>query len=65
MSTPGRRRALRALASAKRANVNRVARGQKPRLAGKAVSLRTFNRKTGAGLNKSSARKRQAARRGR
>ena len=59
MSTPGRRRALRALGRRKRANVSRVARGLKPILGGKKVTLATFNRKTGAGLSRRTARQRQ------
>jgi len=59
MSTPGIRRALRALAAAKRANVNRVARGDKPQLGGKPVSLAHFNRVTGAHLSARTARARQ------
>jgi len=58
MSTPGRRRVLRALAARKRANAARVARGQKPILQGKQVALSTFNWKTGAGLTKKKARQR-------
>jgi hypothetical protein len=64
MSTPGRRRALRALGKARARNRNRVASGKKPVLTvngkKKAVSLSTFNKRTGAGLTK---RKAQARRR--
>jgi hypothetical protein len=59
MSTPGIRKALKALGSRRRANVNRVAAGKKPILAGKQVTLGTFNKKTGAGLNKTVAKQRQ------
>jgi hypothetical protein len=38
MSTPGRRRALKALAAAKDRNLHRVAQGEKPKVAGKTVS---------------------------
>jgi hypothetical protein len=57
MSTPGRRRALRALAARKRANRNRIAKGQKPIVGGKAVTLSTFNRKTGARMSKKKAQR--------
>lgn len=63
MSTPGRRRALRALAARKRANVRRVAQGKKPIVEGKQVTLSTFNKKTGAHLTKSKAKERVKARR--
>jgi hypothetical protein len=56
MSTPGRRKALKALSGRKRANRNRVAQGKKPIIGGKQVSLKTFNRKTGAGLTKTKAK---------
>jgi hypothetical protein len=55
MSTPGIRRALKALARRKRANVNRVARGEKPIVAGKKVSAKSI------GLTKAKAKKRAAA----
>ena len=58
MSTPGRRKSLRALGGRRRANARRVAAGQKPILKGKAVSLATFNKKTGAGLTKTKAKER-------
>lgn len=38
MSTPGRRRALKALAAAKNRNLHKVAQGQSPTVAGKKVS---------------------------
>jgi len=38
MSTPGRRRALRALARRKKLNVDRVAMGEPPLVAGKPVA---------------------------
>jgi hypothetical protein len=57
MSTPGRRKALKALARRKRANVDRVARGQKPIVKGKKVSAKSI------GLTKKKARKSQARRR--
>ncbi len=57
MSTPGRRRALRALAARKRKNVERVARGEKPIVAGKKVSAKAI------GLTKKVAKERLAARR--
>lgn len=59
MSTPGRRRALRALARRRRANRNRIAQGKKPILEGKQVSASTFRKKTGASTSKSDARRRQ------
>ena len=42
MGTPGRRRALRALAGRKRSNRNRVARGLKPIVRGKKVSAKSI-----------------------
>jgi hypothetical protein len=57
MSTPGIRRALKALARRKRANVNRVARGKKPIVGGKKVSASSI------GLTKSKAKERLSARR--
>ena len=42
MSTPGRRRALKALAAQKNANLHAVARGDKPHVAGKPVSPSTI-----------------------
>jgi hypothetical protein len=55
MSTPGRRRALKALSGRRRANRNRIAGGQKPIIKGKQVSLSTFNKKTGAHMTKKKA----------
>lgn len=49
MSTPGRRRALKALAARKRTNVDRVADGKKPIVGGKQVSAKKI------GLSKSKA----------
>jgi hypothetical protein len=43
MSTPGRRRALRALAARKRANVSRVAQGKPPIVEGKQVPPKRIN----------------------
>ena len=57
MSTPGRRKALRALARRKRINVNRVAAGKKPIVNGKKVSAKSI------GLTKKKAKERKAARR--
>jgi hypothetical protein len=56
MSTPGRRRALKALGSRRRANRNRIAAGKKPIIGGKQVTLGTFNKKTGAGMTKNKAK---------
>ena len=50
MSTPGRRRALKALARRKRINVNRVAAGKKPIVDGKKVSAKSI------GLSKKKAK---------
>lgn len=47
MSTPGRRKALKALARAKKRNKARIKAGKKPILEGKEVSLSTFYKKTG------------------
>jgi hypothetical protein len=57
MSTPGRRRALKALAARKRANVSRVAAGKKPIVAGKKVSAKSI------GLTKKKAQERLRNRR--
>ena len=60
MSTPGRRKALRALAKAKRKNVSRIAAGKKPVVNGKQVSLKKFARQhPGAPSSKAEARKRK------
>lgn len=58
MSTPGRRRALRALGRAKSANTRRLARGQNPKIGGKTVSKGTFRKKTGASTSKAKAKAR-------
>jgi len=60
MSTPGRRRALRAISGRKRANRNRIAAGKSPIIEGKKVSLKTFNRKTGAHMTKAKAKRLKA-----
>lgn len=58
MSTPGRRRALRALAARKRANRQRIRRGEKPILEdprtgkNRKVSLATYRRRTGASVRR-------------
>ncbi len=52
MSTPGRARALRALANKRRQNVRRVAAGKSPIVAGKKVSAKSL------GLTKTKAKKR-------
>jgi hypothetical protein len=57
MSTPGRRKALKALARRKRANVNRVAAGKKPIVGGKKVSAKSI------GLTKTKAKRLQSDRR--
>ena len=54
--TAGIRRALRALARTRKANVNRIALGKKPKVGGKKVSLKTFNKKTGAHITKAKAK---------
>lgn len=59
MSTPGRRKALKALARRKRANTNRLAAGKKPILGGKQVSKGTFRSKTGASASQAKAKARQ------
>lgn len=56
MSTPGRRKALRALGARRRSNRNRIASGQSPIMGGKKVSLKTFNQRTGANMTKSKAK---------
>jgi len=67
MSTPGRRKALRALARRKRSNTARLAAGKNPimKVGGKnrQVSKSTFRKRTGASTSKSAAQKRQRARR--
>ena len=51
MCSPGRRRAFKALASRRKTNVNRVAKGLKPIVAGKKVSPGTI------GLSKTKAKR--------
>jgi hypothetical protein len=48
VGTPGRRKALKALARAKKRNKRRLKQGKKPIIEGKKVSLSTYYRKTGA-----------------
>ena len=55
MSTPGRRRALKALAKRKSSNTARVARGQKPIIAGKSVTIATYTKKTGMTVTRTKA----------
>lgn len=57
MSTPGRRKALKALARRKRINVQRVAQGKKPIVGGKKVSAKSI------GLTKKKAKERLANKR--
>lgn len=57
MCSPGRRKALKALGATKTRNRNRIAVGKKPVIAGKAVSLKTFNKKTGAKMSKGKAQR--------
>ena len=47
MSTPGRRRALRALARARARNANRAAQGKPVTIGGKQISAATYTRKFG------------------
>jgi len=47
MSTPGRRRALKALAAAKRKNANRAAAGKPITIAGKTIKASTYKSKFG------------------
>lgn len=66
MSTPGRRKALRALAARKRSNRARLARGQNPVINNakgqpKSVSKATFRKRTGASTSKTDAKRRQRA----
>jgi len=58
MSTPGRRRALRALGRRRAANTRRLAAGKKPILGGKQVSKGTFRKRTGASASQAAAKKR-------
>jgi len=60
--TPGIRKALKAMARTRKANVNRIAAGKKPVVGGKKVSLKTFNKKTGAKMTKKKAKKIKAER---
>ncbi len=55
MSTPGRVRALKALAAKKRANVRRVAAGKKPLVAGKGGKQKKVSAKS-IGLTKKKAK---------
>lgn len=55
--TPGIRKALKALARARKANVNRIAAGKKPKIGGKIVSLSKFNKATGAKMTKKKAQR--------
>ncbi len=47
MSTPGLRRALRALARARKRNANRAARGLSVTIGGKRISAATYKRRFG------------------
>ena len=47
MSTPGRRKALKALAKRKRSNKSRVRRGLAPIIGGKKISRKTYVRRYG------------------
>ncbi len=58
MSTPAKARALRKLASAKRANTERLAKGQDPKIGGKTVSKATYAKKTGVSTSKAAAKAR-------
>lgn len=62
MSTPGRRKSLRALGRRKRSNTARIAAGKKPILGGKPVSPSTFRKRTGASTSRKKAQQRQKAR---
>jgi hypothetical protein len=55
MSTPGIRRALKALAAAKRSNKNRVLRGEDAVIAGRKVVPSTYKREFGAPEKKNAA----------
>lgn len=67
MSTPGRRKALRALGRSRRANRNRIAAGRRPILTNprtgkrEQVSASTFRKRTGASASKADAKRRQVA----
>jgi hypothetical protein len=64
MSTPGRRKSLRALGRRRGANTRRIAAGKKPILTNprtgrkEAVSPSTFRKRTGASASKKAAQKR-------
>jgi hypothetical protein len=49
MSTPGRRRSLRALAAAKKRNRAKARRGQSVTVGGKRLSAATYRRRYGTG----------------
>lgn len=61
MSTPGRRRALRALAARRRANLRRVARGQAPLVKDPKTGKLRKASAASLGLTKAKAKKRLAA----
>jgi hypothetical protein len=63
MSTPGRRKALRALAARKRGNARRLAAGKNPVMGGKTVSKKTFRAKTGQPTGKAANRQKVKAQR--
>jgi hypothetical protein len=56
VSTPGRARALRALGRRKRANTRRIAKGLKPIVGGRQMSLSAFRKKTGSKTTKAKAK---------
>jgi Arc/MetJ-type ribon-helix-helix transcriptional regulator len=64
MSTPGRRKALRALGKRRGSNTRRIAAGKKPILTNprtgkrEAVSPATFRKRTGASASKKKAQQR-------
>jgi hypothetical protein len=49
MSTPGRRRALKALARAKKRNAAKARRGQSVTIGGRKLSAATYRRRYGTG----------------
>ena len=57
MGTPGRRKALKALARARRANLRRVAKGEKPVIDGKRVSKSTYAKHGGTTSAKEAKRR--------
>lgn len=63
MSTPGRRKALKALGARKRGNARRLARGENPIIGGKRVSKKTFRAKTGQPTGKAANREKVKAQR--